>query len=59
MHQPRRGYQGKYRFRLHDRENECSIELTTDEVQVAFLRIENDNKRCEACKYRKEHKEVS
>ena len=36
----RRGYQGK-RFRLYDLENECHIDLTTDEVQVGFFRIEH------------------
>ena len=35
----KRGYQGQ-RFILYDRENECHINLTTDEVQVAFLRLE-------------------
>ena len=36
----KREFQGRFRFRLYDRENKCSIDLTTDEVQVAFLRIE-------------------
>jgi hypothetical protein len=36
----RKGFQGKYRFRLYDFENECFIDLTTDEVQCAFLRLE-------------------
>jgi len=40
MPPPKRGFQGKYRFKLYDHENECHIDLTTDEVQVAFLRIE-------------------
>lgn len=36
----KRGYQGK-RFRLYDLENECHVDLTTDEVQVGFFRIEH------------------
>lgn len=38
---PKRGYQGKYRFRLYDRETESYRDLTTDEVQVGFFRIEH------------------
>ena len=58
----KRGYQGK-RYRLEDLEGECVLFLTTDEVQVAFMRlelIENGElpERCKTCQWRKEHDEV-
>jgi hypothetical protein len=54
----RRGYQGKYRYKLYDSENECVLALTTDEVQSAFLRmelIENGElpERCKLCRLNK------
>lgn len=38
-----RGFLGKHQFRLYDREKECFYDLTADEVQVGFLRIERFN----------------
>jgi hypothetical protein len=63
MAQPRRGYQGK-RYRLEDFETESVRFLTTDEVQVAFLRLERDEQgelpeRCKVCRWRsKDNEEV-
>ena len=33
------------RFRLHDLENGTYLDLTTDEVQVAFFRIEREREQ--------------
>lgn len=56
-----RGYQGK-RYRLEDLQEECVMFYTTDQVQVAFMRLENlENgelpERCKSCKHRMESKE--
>lgn len=61
MPPPRRGYQGK-RYRLEDLQEESVRFFTTDEVQVAFLRLERDEigelpERCKTCRWRKDKSE--
>ena len=60
---PCRDYQGK-RYRLEDLQEESVQFFTTDQVQVAFLRLEllkNGElpERCKTCRWRNERKEVT